>query len=185
MKRLLTRHVGTLHTRRRGGLSSKRSRSDSTLSGLVWSFLPSFLLLLFPSFWTYSLNIYVTYSYERQERDSLIGNTGPGDRYFIKQGGKHSLEVYNGHAGTTTPSRAWCKQMRRITESLPSSNEPYGNLFNCIHEISKYFPCKILGMHQWTRHWLTHEAHMLVEKELDTLDPTGLHVLILSWHKGS
>lgn len=147
MKRLLTRHVATVRTRRRGGLSSKKSRSDSALSGLVWSFLPSFLLLSFPSFWTYSLNIYVTYSYERQERDNLTG-------YFIKQGGEHTLEVYSGHAGTITPSHAWCRQMRRIIESLLGSNEPYGNLFNCIHDISKYFPCKILGRQQWTRHWL-------------------------------
>ena len=140
--------------RERGGLSSKRSRSDSTHSGLVWSFLPPFLLLLFSSFCTSSLNIYVTHSYERQERDSLMGDTGSADRYFIKQGGEHTLEVYSGHAGTTTPSRAWCRQMRRVTESLPGSNEPYGNLLNCIHEISRYFPCKILGMQQWTRHCL-------------------------------
>lgn len=53
-------------------------------------------------------------------------------------------------------------RMRKIIEGLLGSNEPYGNLFNCIHDISKYFPCDT--GEAAVNKTLTHEALMLASE---------------------
>lgn len=153
--------------REKDGLSPKRSRSDSTLSELVWSFLPPLPLLFSSSFWTYLLITCVRHRDRRHEWGSLTGNTASVNRYFTIQRGEHNWRVYSGCAGTTAPSCTWCRQMGGIAGSLLGPNEPYGNLLNCIHATGKCFPSiyhvQGAGAAAVSKA-LSHVAHALVRK---------------------